>query len=495
MCSSPENIEFPSSTSTYSMGGTADATHSMVVYYFKVETKAERDEWVKVLSEAISPPPETTTSMDSTVPASLGPADDANDTGKEKCQSKCLGITERKTFQLNITEVKEVPNLIPKNLSSSNNNSNSNSATATSFKSVVLLDSVPVAQTSWKASNGNASATSPTSSGLTSAFWGDEFKFSGEFGCAFRSNTKSCSIVIFSSPSAVHTPTPANTINTCSVVGIVHIDLESLTSGKKSERWHTIQPYTPKPHQQQQQKQKQQKLGSIRILTHVQTIQILPLETYTPFLNLLIPHLTHQDPPPSPKSTPALEINFLRLLISHIPHEKDELAKLLIPLLLHSPFSDTASDSIHSSRNNDKSNLMQTIQTLLHLELIDTADEKILFRGNTLATKMVDQYMKYAGMEYLKETLSEAVKEIYQKHVSISPCCTNKVEGESPGNDVRSGEEESALLWSCEVQPTRLNLKEGQKEEEILSQNWRNLLECVETFWMKIEESVGQCPW
>jgi hypothetical protein len=39
-------------------------------------------------------------------------------------------------------------------------------------------------------------------------------------------------------------------------------------------------------------------------------------------------------------------------------------------------------------------------------------DPNTLFRGNSLATKAVDEFMKHAGMQYLHDTLKSIVDEV-----------------------------------------------------------------------------------
>lgn len=43
-----------------------------------------------------------------------------------------------------------------------------------------------------------------------------------------------------------------------------------------------------------------------------------------------------------------------------------------------------------------------------------TEDASLLFRGNSIATKAVDLYMKLIGSRYLKNTLGLFIKDIYE---------------------------------------------------------------------------------
>jgi len=51
---------------------------------------------------------------------------------------------------------------------------------------------------------------------------------------------------------------------------------------------------------------------------------------------------------------------------------------------------------------------------LLHINYcILHRDPNTLFRGNSLATKAVDEFMKHAGMQYLHETIKHLVDEVH----------------------------------------------------------------------------------
>lgn len=41
-----------------------------------------------------------------------------------------------------------------------------------------------------------------------------------------------------------------------------------------------------------------------------------------------------------------------------------------------------------------------------------TSDPNTLFRGNTLVTKMVDEFMKLVGLSYLRQTLQCCIDEV-----------------------------------------------------------------------------------
>ena len=56
--------------------------------------------------------------------------------------------------------------------------------------------------------------------------------------------------------------------------------------------------------------------------------------------------------------------------------------------------------------------LEQLLQRLIEHEVAVTADPNTLFRGNTLVTKMVDEFMKLIGLPYLHRTLQGCIDEV-----------------------------------------------------------------------------------
>ena len=49
---------------------------------------------------------------------------------------------------------------------------------------------------------------------------------------------------------------------------------------------------------------------------------------------------------------------------------------------------------------------------VLELEVLHSEDNSLTFRGNSLATKAMESYMKLVGENYLKQTLSDCVRSI-----------------------------------------------------------------------------------
>ena len=106
---------------------------------------------------------------------------------------------------------------------------------------------------------------------------------------------------------------------------------------------------------------------------------------------------------------------------------------------------------------------LAALKALLSVDLESIDDPNIIFRGNTLTTKTLDQYMKFVGMDFLKLTLSAAVKLVHDK---------------------------AAKQELCEVDPTRIE----DCTDEIIRKNQKRLLNLVQTFWNAIQSSVDKAP-
>lgn len=53
------------------------------------------------------------------------------------------------------------------------------------------------------------------------------------------------------------------------------------------------------------------------------------------------------------------------------------------------------------------------LKSILSAETEDTESANVLFRGNTVATKSVDMYMRLTGITYLKHILKDIIAEIF----------------------------------------------------------------------------------
>ena len=87
-----------------------------------------------------------------------------------------------------------------------------------------------------------------------------------------------------------------------------------------------------------------------------------------------------------------------------------------------------------------------------------TVEANLLFRGNSLLTKVLDLHMRRLGKEYLEETIGERLREIDESDPE------------------------------CEVDPARV------PRSEDLDRNWRNLHNLTTGVWKSIAMSSSRCP-
>ncbi|KAI8808898.1 hypothetical protein BJ742DRAFT_806797 [Cladochytrium replicatum] len=105
---------------------------------------------------------------------------------------------------------------------------------------------------------------------------------------------------------------------------------------------------------------------------------------------------------------------------------------------------------------------MQGVKTLLDSE-IKSADANTIFRGNTLATKVVDRYMKLF-LDYLRKTLHPVLSIVFDSRESL------------------------------EVDPTRIITSAGTNVHETVALNRQRLLDYLELLWDAIRNSTPYFP-
>lgn len=133
------------------------------------------------------------------------------------------------------------------------------------------------------------------------------------------------------------------------------------------------------------------------------------------------------------------QIPFIKHLISVIP-DKSTAARCLVQIF---------DGNLESLR---------LVQELTALEIQNTDDPSIIFRGNTLITKSMDFFMKFAGGSYLRLVLGPIVTEI------------------------------NNLKLSYEVDPLKIS------NGEDVNKNMTKLIELCQRFLTRIFDSVSRCP-
>uniref|UniRef100_A0A8C3URA3 RAS p21 protein activator 2 n=1 Tax=Catharus ustulatus TaxID=91951 RepID=A0A8C3URA3_CATUS len=190
------------------------------------------------------------------------------------------------------------------------------------------------------------------------------------------------------------------------------------------QAWYLLQP-----RENGNKSSKTDDLGSLRLNICYTEDCVLPSEYYTSLRNLLLKSADVQ-----PISASAAYI------LSEVCRDKYDAVLPLVRLLLH-----------HHK-------LVPFVAAVAELDLKDTQEANTIFRGNTLATRCVDEMMKIVGKHYLKVTLKPVIDEI----------C------ESPK--------------PCEIDP--IKLREGDNVEI----NMENLRYYVDKVFREIVRSSISCP-
>ncbi|KAI1235833.1 hypothetical protein IHE44_0001922 [Lamprotornis superbus] len=187
--------------------------------------------------------------------------------------------------------------------------------------------------------------------------------------------------------------------------------------------------YLLQPRENGNKSSKTDDLGSLRLNICYTEDCVLPSEYYTSLRNLLLKSSDVQ-----PISASAAYI------LSEVCRDKYDAVLPLVRLLLH-----------HHK-------LVPFVAAVAELDLKDTQEANTIFRGNSLATRCVDEMMKIVGKHYLKVTLKPVIDEI----------C------ESPK--------------PCEIDP--IKLREGDNVEA----NMENLRYYVDKVFREIVRSSISCP-
>uniref|UniRef100_A0A667Z5V2 RAS p21 protein activator 2 n=1 Tax=Myripristis murdjan TaxID=586833 RepID=A0A667Z5V2_9TELE len=206
-------------------------------------------------------------------------------------------------------------------------------------------------------------------------------------------------------------------------LGEIRVSVKILRNEHFHRAWYLLQP------KGNGNKSKSDDLGSLRLkLTYIEDT-VLPSTCYTSLCNLLL-----KSPDVKPISASAAHI------LGDICRERYEAILPMVRLLLH---------------NN---RFVPFVSAVAALELENTQEANTIFRGNTLATRCIDDMMKIVGKNYLTVTLKSVIDEI---------CDSNK---------------------TCEIDP--IKLKEGDNVEV----NKENLQGYVQKVFSSITQSSSSCP-
>ncbi|CAK5088432.1 unnamed protein product [Meloidogyne enterolobii] len=150
------------------------------------------------------------------------------------------------------------------------------------------------------------------------------------------------------------------------LVGLVRIPLSQLVGKQPIEKWYLISSGEPSQTSSSSSTDSQ---PSLRLKARYQSVQILPLNAYLPFRK-------------------SLHTYFLPLCTAFEPilgvKAKEDFANSLVKIL-------------HIERN-----APEALAELVMAEVLTQENDHLLFRGNSLATKAVEAYMKLVATDYLQ---------------------------------------------------------------------------------------------
>ncbi|KAM5147188.1 ras GTPase-activating protein 3 isoform 2-T2 [Callospermophilus lateralis] len=207
-------------------------------------------------------------------------------------------------------------------------------------------------------------------------------------------------------------------------LGELRIPLKVLRQSSPHEAWYFLQP-----RDNGSKSLKPDDLGSLRLNVVYTEDHVFSSDYYRPLRDLLLKSADVE-----PVSASAAHI------LGEVCREKQEAAVPLVRLLLQ------------------YGRVVPFISAIASAEVKRTQDPNTIFRGNSLASKCIDETMKLAGMHYLHVTLKPTIEEICQSH------------------------------RCCEIDPVKL------RDGENLESNMESLRHYVDRVFTVITKSGVSCP-
>ncbi|CEF64009.1 Probable Ras GTPase-activating protein [Strongyloides ratti] len=249
-------------------------------------------------------------------------------------------------------------------------------------------------------------------------FWGEYFDFS------MLPNVEDVCINLYKEAD------PKKKKDRTTLVGYVQIKMDQLLSRHPVEKWYNIkvgsEGFSNKLTSNWVSKSSSEQ-ASIRIKARFQTIDVLPMHVYD--------HLLY-----------FVKENYLPLCLALEPilsvKAKEDFANSLVRIL-------------HKHRC-----IKEFLCDLIMSEVNVLDNKHLMFRGNSLATKAMESYMKLVADDYLQETLGDFIKMVLE------------------GND------------NCEVDPMKL----PNSTPNLLERNRQQLIFLCEAAWSKIIVSLKFFP-
>lgn len=160
------------------------------------------------------------------------------------------------------------------------------------------------------------------------------------------------------------------------LIGTVKIPIHEVTSRTFSEDWY---PILLDKHDSLSKSSSKEPIPTLRIKCRFQSIDILPLTIYSEFQSYL-------------------KENYKKICENLEPvigvKAKEDIGQALVLFMHHQGMAS------------------EFLTEIITLDLLRVGDQRLTFRGNSLATKSMEAFLKLTGEQYLQETLSNAINEI-----------------------------------------------------------------------------------
>ncbi|CAG7716457.1 unnamed protein product [Allacma fusca] len=244
-------------------------------------------------------------------------------------------------------------------------------------------------------------------------FWGEHFEFSQLPNCV-----QLITVVFFREGDKKR----KKERNTC--IGKVKIPVNTVNSRYLIEKWYPVIPESGSS----QTLNKDKDGPSLRIKCKFQSVDILPLRCYRAFLQ----YVKDEYGPVSECLETVLSVK-----------AKEDLASAMVHVLHHEGLA------------------KEFIAELALQEILKSGDEKLTFRGNSIATKAMEAFLKLTGTEYLHATLGSFIEQF-----------------------------QNAEDVDCEIDPMKL----PQASSSTLNKNQQNLRMAIDNVWKYILHSDSMFP-
>ncbi|XP_054857040.1 ras GTPase-activating protein 4-like isoform X2 [Eublepharis macularius] len=224
-------------------------------------------------------------------------------------------------------------------------------------------------------------------------------------------------------------------------LGKVVFNVQRLLAVQREEGWFLLQPDKSKPQQDEGN------LGALHLQVRLRDEMVLPSSHYQPLAQLLCEEVK--------AAAQDRKVHLITLIDETTTAEcRQEIAINLVKLFLGQGLA------------------KELLDLLIKLELDKTDEPNTLFRGNSLASKSMESFLKVAGMQYLHAVLGPAVNRVFEekRYIELDP---SKVESKDVG---------------CS------SLHRTQSESDVIQQSVHLLRSYLTDLLAAVAKSVKFCP-